>query len=325
MQKYPLIMPVWKKSSSGELRVGVLLFDHFSNHCLANAIEPLRAANDLAGVDLFDWQFMSLDGDSVTSSSGLEITPDGRLDGMSGEMLFVMPSYAHHSHTGAPTQLSLRAAAKRFGIIAGFDTGAWLMAVAGLLHGRRATIHWEELDAFAETFPEVEVLRERYVIDGNRITCTGAIAAFDLAMHLIASQHGEALRQDVATLFMSDARVDGGFGRARDRLVGRALDLMQAHVESPLSVKELARRLGVSQKTLEARVKAALGATPRQVYRRQRMVVARNLVHDTELGIAEIAVRCGYRDATAMTRAFRAEFATSPRAMRGAEARGAAA
>ncbi|PLS23008.1 GlxA family transcriptional regulator [Neptunicoccus cionae] len=318
-------MPIWKKSSSGELRVGVLLFDHFSNHCLANAIEPLRAANDLAGVDLFDWHFLSLDGNSVTSSSGLEITPDGRLDGMSGEMLFVMPSYAHHSHTGAPTQLGLRAAAKRFGIIAGFDTGAWLMAVAGLLRGRRATIHWEELDAFAETFPEVEVLRERYVIDGNRITCTGAIAAFDLAMHLIASQHGEALRQDVATLFMSDARVDGGFGRARDRLVGRALDLMQAHVESPLSVKELARRLGVSQKTLEARVKAALGATPRQVYRRQRMVVARNLVHDTELGIAEIAVRCGYRDATAMTRAFRAEFATSPRAMRGAEARGATA
>ncbi|WP_069298659.1 GlxA family transcriptional regulator [Neptunicoccus sediminis] len=316
-------MPDWKKSSSGGLRVGVLLFDHFSNHCLANAIEPLRATNDLAGASLFEWRFLSLDGAPVTSSSGLQITPRGRLEGNDGDMLFVMPSYAHHSHTGAATRAGLRAAAGRFDTIAGFDTGAWLMAVAGLLQGRRATIHWEELDAFAETFSDTEVLRERYVIDGNRITCTGAIAAFDLAMHLIASQHGEALRQDVATLFMSDARAESGFGRARDRLVGRALDLMQAHVEHPLSVKDLARRLAVSQKTLEARMKAALGATPRQVYRRQRMVVARNLVQDTELGIAEIAVRCGYRDATAMTRAFRIEFSTSPRALRGGAGRGA--
>nr|WP_323777734.1 helix-turn-helix domain-containing protein [Amylibacter sp.] len=310
-------MPFWKKSSAPTLHVGVLLFDHFSNHCLANAIEPLRAANDLTGEHLFEWQFLSLDGKPVVSSSGLQIAPHGRLGGHRGDMVFVMPSYAYHSHAGAATRAALRAASHRYRVMAGFDTGAWLMAAAGLLAGRRATIHWDELTAFAERFQDVEVLRERFVIDGDRITCTGAMAAFDLVMTLIAEKKGEALRQDVASLFMSDARARGISGRAKDRLVAQALDLMQEHVETPLRIGDLARRVGVSQKTLEARVKAVLGATPQQVYRRQRMIVARNLVSDTALGIAEIAVRCGYQDATALTRAFQVEFGTSPRALRG--------
>ena len=70
-------------------------------------------------------------------------------------------------------------------------------------------------------------------------------------------------------------------------------------------------------KALEARVKSVLGATPRQVYRRQRMVLARKLVLETTLSVAEISVRCGYQDATALTRAFQVEFGTSPRALRG--------
>jgi transcriptional regulator GlxA family with amidase domain len=314
---YPIIMPNWKKSSSGTIQVGVLLFDQFSNHCLANAVEPLRAANTLSRQVLFEWVFLSLDGKPVFSSSGLEIGPKERLDAQSGDMLFVMPSYAFLGHAVPTTNSALRAAARRYKTIAGFDTGSWLMAAAGLLAGRRATIHWEELAAFAEQFQDIEVLRERFVIDGDRITCTGAMAAFDLVMELVADRGGEALRQEVASLFMSDDRAQGfSVRRAKDRLVAQSLAMMQENLEAPIPILEMARKLGVSQKILEVRVKGVLGATPRQVYRRQRMILARKLVSETSLSVTEIAVRCGYQDTTAFTRAFQVEFGTSPRALR---------
>ncbi|WGI21786.1 helix-turn-helix domain-containing protein [Amylibacter sp. IMCC11727] len=307
-------MPIWKKSETGTVRVGVLLFDQFSNHCLANAVEPLRAANDLTGSSVFEWAFLSMDGAPVKSSSGMEIAASGRLFQHSGDLLFVMPSYGYRAHSDTLSWAGLRMAAQRYGAIVGFDTGAWLMAAAGLLDQRRATIHWEELDAFAEAFPDVDVVRERHVMDGDRITCTGGMAAFDLVVELIADLKGEALRQDVRTLFMSGGR-DGV--APKDRPVAQAISVMQAHLETPLAIADLARHVGLSQKALEGRMKAALGATPRQVYRRQRMVLARKLVLETTLSVAEISVRCGYQDATALTRAFQVEFGTSPRALRG--------
>ena len=311
---YSSTMPIWKKSEGQTVRVGVLLFDQFSNHCLANAVEPLRAANDLSGEAIFEWEFLSLDGDPVVSSSGMEIATHGRLYQHAGDMLFVIPSYGFRVHSDTLSWAGLRMAARRYGAIVGFDTGAWLMAAAGLLDGRRATIHWEELEAFAEAFPEVAALRERYVIDGDRITCTGAMAAFDLVLALIADIKGEALRQDVSTLFMSEGR-DGV--APKDRPVAQAVALMQAHLEEPLTIGDVAKRVGLSHKALEARMKAVLGATPRQVYRRQRMVLARKLVMETQLSVAEIAVRCGYQDATALTLSFGVEFGTNQRAMRG--------
>ena len=307
-------MPIWKKSDGQTVRIGVLLFDQFSNHCLANAVEPLRAANDLSGEVLFEWKFLSLAGSSIISSSGLEISTRGRLYQHSGDMLFVIPSYEFRSHSDALSRVSLRMAAQRYTALVGFDTGAWLMAAAELLEGCRATIHWEELEAFAEAFPDVNVVRERFVIDGDRITCTGAMAAFDLVLALIADLKGEALRQDLSTLFMSDGRERVG---PKDRSVAKAVAMMQANLEEPLLIGDLAQRVGLSHKVLEARMKAVLGATPRQVYRRQRMVFARKLVLETTLSVSEIAIRCGYQDATALTRAFVVEFGTNPRALRG--------
>lgn len=306
-------MPIWKKNVVGTARIGVLLFDQFSNHCLANGVEPLRAANDLTGEVIFDWQFLTVDGKPVTSSSGLEVRPHSRLDVQSGDILFVMQSYDFQSHSHAANHAALRAAVRRYPVIVGFDTGSWLMAAAGLLNGRKATIHWEELEAFAEAFTDVVAVRERFVVDEDRITCTGAMAAFDFVLSLISELKGEALRQDVATLFMSGGRESGG---PKDRCVADAIGIMQANLEEPLPIGELAKRVGLSQKMLEARMKSVLGATPRQVYRRQRMVLARKLVLQTQLSIAEIAVRSGYQDATALTRAFGVEFGISPRSMR---------
>ncbi len=311
-------MQIWSNTPAAPQNIGVLLFDGFSNHCLANTVEPMRAANTLSGKTLYEWAFLSLDGAVVRSSSQLPVTPHGRLSEASGDMLVVMPSYGFKDHAGWRTQSALRAAAKRFGTVCCMDTGSWLMAEAGLLDGYRATIHWEELTAFAERFPDVMAERERFVIDGARVTCSGAMAAFDLVMFLIGRDFGQALALEVAQLFLTrdSARSHEGGATPAGRVVNRALAVMQDHLEEPLALPEVARRAGVTQKTLAARMLADLGATPAVVYRRLRLNLARKLVVDTDLSVSEVALRSGYGDPAAMTRAFRAEFGTTPQTLR---------
>ncbi len=299
-------------------RYNILLFDGFSNHCLASLVEPLRAANTLAGQQLYAWRFYSPDGASVQSSSGLRVTPDGALGIETGNTLVVMPSYGYLDLAMPETLRALRRAATRHVNLAGLDTGSWLLARAGLLEGHRATIHWDELSRFEEAFPEVDAVQERYVIDRNRITCSGAMAAYDLATALILVDHGPLLSMEVAHLLMN--RGEPGAAalpmKSGDSLVNRVLNIMQKSLETPVQIKEIARQLGCSQKKIESRVQAELGTTPQALYRRLRLNLARNLTIETQQSVAEIASRCGYENASAMTRAFRSEFGLTPTAYR---------
>ncbi|MEM9549629.1 MAG: GlxA family transcriptional regulator [Pseudomonadota bacterium] len=311
-----MIMQISPKFHPPPERFAVLLFDGFSNHCLANTIEPLRAANNLSGRPLYNWRVLSPDGDAVTSSSNLTLTPDGPIHAETGDTLFVMPSYNYQEHSNRHCHGILQRCAGRYRMIAGLDTGSWLMAEAGLLDGRRATIHWDELTRFAERFPEIDVSRARYVIDGPRITCSGATAAFDLVLDLIARRHGHILAVTVAQLFMTGTSDDASPTRLVGPSINRALAIMQDSLEAPLPITEIARRIGKSQRWLEQRMRAELQQSPRDVYVHLRMTLARKLVAETDLSVSEIAVRCGYADTSAFTRAFRGAFQMAPRDLR---------
>ncbi|MEL6571652.1 MAG: GlxA family transcriptional regulator [Pseudomonadota bacterium] len=295
----------------------ILLFPSFSNHCLANLVEPLRAANTLSRTDFYHWRFLTMDGAPVESSSGLQVAPHAALGDGGGDSLVVMPSYGFRDLDRGKMPAQMRQAARRYRCLIGMDTGSWLLARAGLLDDRRATIHWEELTGFAEAFPQVDVVRERYVLEGDRITCSGAMAAFDLVLHMIGVQHGALLAVEVAQLFMTrdSARSHASAPRG-SRIVDRALTIMQAHLEDPLTIGQVAKQLGVTQKRLETRMQAEMQCTPQQMYRRLRLNLARKLVLDTDLSVSEIALRSGYENASAMTRAYRSEFAQTPRDMR---------
>ena len=198
------------------------------------------------------------------------------------------------------------------------DTGSWLLARAGLLDDCRATIHWDELSRFEEEFPNVDVVQERFVIDGNRMTSSGAMAAFDLADALIRADHGPLLSMEVAHLLMNRGAPQAYSlpMKSEDTLVNRVLRIMQDTIEAPLRIQDIARQMGCSQKKIETRVLAELGTTPRALYRRLRLNLARKLASETDQSVAEIASRCGYENASAMTRAFRAEFGQTPTAFR---------
>ncbi len=296
----------------------LLLFDAFSNHCLANIVEPLRAANMAAREPLYEWRFLTLDGATVASSSGMEVRPHGSLTQGRGDVLAVMPSYGYQTLDRQTTTRALQHAKPRYKTLAGFDTGSWLLARAGFLDGYRATIHWEVLSRFEETFPNVDAVRQRYVIDRDRVTCSGAMAAFDLVMHFIGQLPDPLIAVEVAQLFMTDhsARAYTLAPSPGGRLVDRTLRLMQENLETPFPIAELARRMKVTQKQLELRMRAELKETPQAVYCRLRLNLARQLVVESDQSVAEIAGRCGYENASAMARAFKTQFGASPRQMR---------
>ena len=302
-----------------------LLLPRFSNHCLANALEPLRAANALSGRGLYRWTLASIDSDEVVSSSGLHIRTPERLASIGqSDVLFVLSSYDYRRQATPELLRLLRRAARKVAVIGGLDTGSYLLARAGLLDGHRATIHWQELEGFEEQFPQVETVSDRFVIDRGRISAGGATTALDLMLHLIGERHGDALRLDVAGLFIYDRPHSGGDPQrvmqvdapGRAPAVANAIGIMESHLEEPLAISEVGRRAGCSQRELERRFNHALGATPVFYYRHLRLAAARRMVMETERRVSEIAVRTGFRSASALTRAFREHFGDTPRGVR---------
>lgn len=313
-------MPNWTKHADQEQEVAILLLPRFSNLCLANAVEPLRAANELLSRPCYKWSFVTLDGASVSSSSGLPILPNGKLrDHPGAESLFVISSYDAPYLATTETRRALVAADRRFGQLVGMDTGSWLLAHAGLLDTKAATIHPNELIAFAEQFEAVNVVSDRFVLDGRHLTCGGAMSAFDLVLDILRRTHGEVLKLELSTYFLDHPTRSGArllHQQSHSPAIAECLAEMARNIETPLKLVEFASALQMSQRTLARLFETELGASPAVVYRRLRLNAARDYARQTRHSIAEIAVRCGYQDASAMTRAFVREFGRPPSSFR---------
>lgn len=305
---------------------GFVLFDGFSNLVLANAIEPLRAANQLRGEELFRRSLLTVTGDVALSSSGIVVRPDARLaDAGRFDVLFVVAGYGFRDHATAGTRSSLARAAVRARKVAGLDTGSWLLAAAGLIDGQRATIHWQELDAFAEAFPNVEVSSERYIIEGRTISAGGASTVLDLMLRLIRERCGDALTFDVMNLFIYDVEraYEQPYRGARSRRLIElspklisAITLMRRNIEAPLAITEIAERVATSPRSLARDFQRELAMAPGHYYQLVRLKAAQRLVEETQLRVAEIAVRTGYASAATLSRAFSRHFDTTIRGIR---------
>jgi transcriptional regulator GlxA family with amidase domain len=226
-----------------------------------------------------------------------------------------MPSYGHTAHATPATLAALRACAPRHQMMVGLDTGSWLLGAAGLLDGYKATSHWDILGSLAERFPNIDVVEDRYVIDRNRASCGGATTTLDLMLALIGRAHGATLALNVAALFMHgerDPRLDPQARLPDDRILRAAAALMRRHIEQPLALSEIAKRLHMDQRRLQRICKEKAGTTPAQLYQSIRLAEAQRWLAQSRISVAEVAYRCGYGDATAMTRAFRRAVGQSP-------------
>ncbi|MCM2471944.1 GlxA family transcriptional regulator [Rhizobium sp. CG5] len=304
---------------SGEtLGVDILVLPETNLILVASVIEPMRAANRISGLDLYDWRIFSPDGAAIETRSHIPIPVDGPFrPGRETGPLFVLSSY-HWQRSATPQlKMLLSQTARHRSVMAGIESGTWLLAEASLLDGFAATTHWEDFDEFAAAYPQIAAVRERYVIDGKRITTGGSLPTLDLMLELIRRRHGYSLALEVSRLFIyeqasvsgeTSARPSTGSMRMADPRVGLAVRLMEETIEQPLTLARLAKRVGISARHLQTLFLETIGVPPHVHYLALRLNAARRKVIETRLAFADIAALCGFNSASAFARSYREHY-----------------
>jgi transcriptional regulator GlxA family with amidase domain len=264
---------------------------------------------------------------SVATTTGYSIAGVAGLEAVAEADTVLVPGYREVLDTPpAPLLDALRAAADRGARVASICTGAFALAHAGLLDGRRATTHWFAAGELASRFPKAEVEPDAlYVEDGQVITSAGLSAGIDLCLHLVRRDHGERIGSRVARVMVAAPHREGGQAQFIERALPEAggddsLEPVRRwaldHLAEPLDVATLARRAAVSPRTFARRFVAETGTTPLKWLNAQRVLEARRLLEHTELDVEQVAARSGFGSAPSLREHFRRATATTPTAYR---------
>lgn len=304
------------------VQVRCLVVPRFNLLSLTALIEPLRIANFLSPSPLYQHHLHSLDGERVIASNGISIDctlPPERCE--RDDLVFAFGSWGAEFYKN-PKMLSWLRLQARLGVkICGVEIGSYLLARAGLLDGKRATTHWSFLSGFQEQFPQVEAVEQLYTIDDKRMTCAGGTGGIDLVLSLIAEQHGEQLMAEICDQMLhhavrnSDDAQRAAIGHGIDsplQSVIDAVELIDAHVNEPLKVPEIARQVGLSQRQLERQFHEAMGCSVVQFSLLTRLQRARVLLISTDLSVRDVSADCGFNSLSHFAYAFRKCFGKRP-------------
>ncbi len=312
--------------ASPTVELAFLLTPEFAMLAFSSAIEPFRAANITAGQQLYHWTILTDDGRPIEAGNGLLVTPDGQPDPKTRfDRIFVCGGVSTQLYKPEATIRWLQQQAQAGTAIGGISTGTWLLANAGLLQGRRCTIHWQSIDAFREAFPDIKSDPSVYIAENNRYTCCGGTGALDLMAHLIAEDYGEEVVTDVCTwLFHDRIRISSDVqGIAQHTALARkspklaaAFRVMSSHIEDRLTPGEISASIGVSQRQLERLFQRHLQCTPQQKYMDLRLQHARRLLLETSLPILDISIAAGFTSQSHFTKCYREKFRRTPRSER---------
>ncbi|TCP61407.1 AraC family transcriptional regulator with amidase-like domain [Rhodovulum bhavnagarense] len=306
-----------------------VLLDRFTMMSFAGAIEPFRIANRIAERTLYRWRLVGEGATHATCSNGVELRLDSALDPVDrDDIVLVCGGIAVQAATTRNLVNWLRREARKGCTMGGLCTGSHALARAGLLEGRRATIHWENQDGFAEDFPDVNLSKSVFVVDGNRISAAGGTASIDLALNLIAQAHGADLANAVADqMIYSSIRTDQDTQRlsiptrigVRHPKLSQVIKVMEHNLEEPISPSVLARDVGLSTRQLERLFRRYLNRSPKRYYMELRLQKARNLLMQTDMSVINVALACGFASPSHFSKCYRAHYNTTPYRERGSQ------
>lgn len=310
------------KEMSQVQRIGFLTLNNFSLIAFSNAIEVLRMANYLSGKEIYQWFVITPDGEPVQASNGLTFSESTTLEAAGIPDVLLVCGGVNVQNATTPSVIKILRQMDKQGIWLGaICTGSYALAKAGLLDGYRCTIHWENMASLCEEFPNISFLQELFVIDNNRCTCAGGIAPLDLMLTFISARFGKKLVAEISDQFMVERARDGKdkqhipvaarIGSSHKALV-EVSALMEANIEEPLSLDELARLAGLSQRHLQRMFRQALSMTPMNYYLNLRLKRARTLLLQTEMSIMSITVACGFQSSCHFSKSYRGLFGYSP-------------
>ncbi len=296
----------------------------------ACAVDSLRIANRMLGKDAYSWVLVGEGGTSITCSNGTTFALDGDLPETSRDDTIAVCGGIDVARASTKKVINwLRREARRGATIGGLCTAAHTLAMAGLLDGKRATIHWENQDSFGEEFEEVTLTKSVFVVDGNRMTTAGGTASIDLMLKLIADDHGEDLANAVADqLIYSSIRTDQDTQRlsvptrigVRHPKLSAVIQMMEQNIEEPVSPSVLAGDVGMSTRQLERLFRRYLNRSPKRYYMELRLQKARNLLMQTDMSVINVALACGFASPSHFSKCYRAHYDTTPYRERGSHA-----
>ncbi|MGE3294052.1 MAG: GlxA family transcriptional regulator, partial [Geminicoccaceae bacterium] len=298
------------------------LLPRFSLMALASVLEPFRVANRLAGKELYRWRFVGAEAGRVQASSGLPITTGLSVrDPIAARRVIVCTSFEPMAAAGRAVLAWLRRLDAAGAELWAVDTGAFLLAEAGLLAGRTVTLHWESIAAFAELHHGVATSRSLFERSGRVATCAGGTAGIDLALTAIAAEHGRNLALDVADQLIHQGIRDAAAPQqlapmrrygTRNPTVLAAIDLLQRSIEQPPSLAAAAVALGVSPRQLQRLFAEHLGTSFKRFDRTLRLERAKELLEQTGMTVMAVAVATGFGSAEHFSRSYHTVFGASP-------------
>ncbi|ALP64456.1 GlxA family transcriptional regulator [Paraburkholderia caribensis] len=306
--------------------ISFLLLPGFSAIGFMSAIEPLRVANRFRE-NLYRWHILSVDGAPVAASNGISMNAEaafGDVDHV--RTVFIVAGFDPLACYSRALGDWLRRLDHTHATLGGIDTGAFILAEAGLLRATDSvTLHWEALSAFRERYPSVNASEELFEIGARRITCAGGTASIDMMLDLISRSHGAALASSISEQFVvsrirqrSDHQrmeIAARYGVHNRKLI-QVIGVMEQNMEEPLAPADLAQEIGVTRRQLERLFCSSLKDTPTHFYLQLRLDRARELLRQTDMSITAICVACGFESPSHFSRTYRARFGTSPRSDR---------
>ena len=284
----------------------------------------------MSGKKLYDWTFIGENEEFVSCSAGTQFKLDTTLIELHRDDTILLCGGTTIQESTTKKLIGwLRREARRGLIIGGLCTAAYPMAKAGLLDEKKATIHWENQDSFAEEFLEVELTKTVFVCDGNRYTTAGGTSSIDLLLKIIADDHGEELASAVADqMIYSSIRTDKDTQRlsvptrigVRHPKLSKVIQMMEINIEEPKSPSILAKDVGMSTRQLERLFRRYLDRSPKRYYMELRLQKARNLLMQTDMSVINVALACGFASPSHFSKCYRAHYDTTPYRERGSHA-----
>ncbi|MGB0547385.1 MAG: GlxA family transcriptional regulator, partial [Paracoccaceae bacterium] len=289
-----------------------------------------RIANRMSGKTLYEWTFIGENEGVVSCSAGTQFKLDNSLIELHRDDTVLLCGGTSIQEATTKKLIGwLRREARRGLTIGGLCTAAYPMAKAGLLDEKKATIHWENQDSFAEEFLEVELTKTVFVCDGNRYTTAGGTSSIDLLLKIIADEHGEELANAVADqMIYSSIRTDQDTQRlsvptrigVRHPKLSKVIQMMEINIEEPISPSILAKDVGMSTRQLERLFRRYLDRSPKRYYMELRLQKARNLLMQTDMSVINVALACGFASPSHFSKCYRAHYDTTPYRERGSHA-----
>ncbi len=307
-------------------RVGILPIGGFALMSYAASVEPFRAANLLSRKALYEVINIGSRDGPIQSSGATQVTPEAMIGApLELDYLFVVAG-GDPVAFGERKVLNWLARMGRSGVrMGGVSGGPVLLAKAGLMRGRRMTVHWEHAAALGEMMPQLLIERTLYVIDRDRLTCAGGTAPMDLMHALIAEHHGAVFAQQVSDWFMH-TEIRPPVGPQRGGLVERvgttraaildAVRVMENHIAEPVSLGRLAAAAGISPRQLNRVFRQRLGRSTMSYYRELRLDKAMNLLRNSPLPLTAIALATGFANSSHFARLFARHFGSPPSSFR---------